>query len=170
MKANVKKIAAWGCGLPVVFIILAILLLLYQTHKTLEYAETGFQKDYSWNGINVGVVIRFPINTTIPIGRYSAIIAFKDDVGGARILFHGPMAEAPERPTFVSGKEQAVVYRTSQGEVGFDLTRWLTYPSRDSITPDSDRPTEAQPGGAANESQPSRAETNRTSPAAGSRR
>ena len=128
MKANVKHLAAWGFGIPAAFMVLAIFLLFYQTHKKLEYTETSFEKDYSWNGINVGVVIRYPKNTTIPIGRYCAIIAFKDDLAGAHILFRGPMGEVPERPKFLSGKEQAVVYRTPKGELGLDLSRWLTYP------------------------------------------
>ena len=115
MKTNAKKIAAWGCGLPVAFIVLAILLLFHETHKTLKYAETAFEKDYSWNGIQVGVVIRFPTNTTIPIGRHCAILAFKDDLASAHLLFDGRTGEVPERPQFVSGNEQTVVYRTTKG-------------------------------------------------------
>ena len=144
MKAKLKKMAAWGCGLPAAFMVLAWVLLSHQTHKKLEYTETSFVRDYSWTEIKVGIVIRYPRNTAIPIGRYCAIIAFKDDLAGARVLFRGPMSEVPERPKFVSGKEQTVVYQTSKGELSFDLSRWLTYPGRDLMTPGSDRPPETQ--------------------------
>ena len=142
MKSNAKKIVALGCGLPIAFIILGILSVSWETHKKLEYRETGYRKDYLWNDIEVGTVIRYPGNTSIPIGRYCAVIAFKNSlVTDARILFRGPLGEVPERPEFVSGKEQTVIYRTqSKGEVTLDLSRWMTYPTRDSIAPDPDHP------------------------------
>ena len=142
MKGSTKKVVALGCGLPIVFITLSFLLLFYQTHKRLEYRETGYSKDYLWNGIEVGTVIRFPVNTSIPIGRYCAVIAFaSSEMTDARILFRGPLGEVPERPEFVSGKEQTVIYRTkSKGEVTLDLSRWMTYPTRKSVAQDPDNP------------------------------
>jgi hypothetical protein len=140
MKGSTKKVVALGCALPIVFVILSFLLLFYRTHKHLEYRETGYSKDYSWNGIEVGTVIRFPVNASIPIGRYGAVIAFKNSqMTDAHVLLRGPLGEVPERPEFVSGKEQTAIYRTkSKGEVTLDLSRWMTYPTRDSIAPDPD--------------------------------
>jgi hypothetical protein len=128
--------------LPIGFIILSLVLLFYEFHKKLTYRETGYRKDYSWNSIEAGTVIRFPVNTSIPIGRYCAVIAFKDGrMTDAHILCRGPLGEVPERPEFVSGKEQTVIYRTrSKGEITLDLSRWMTFPTRDSITPDADHP------------------------------
>jgi len=142
MKSGIRKIVALGCGLPIALVILGAVLLYHQTHRKLEYRETGYRKDYSWNGIEVGTVIRFPVGTSIPIGRYCAVMAFKDsDMTDAHILFRGPLGEVPERPEFVSGKEQVVVYRTkANGEVTLDLSRWMTYPTRDLLVPDSDHP------------------------------
>ena len=142
MKSSIKKVVALGCGLPIVLVIVGVLLLYHQTHKKLEYRETGYSKDYSWNGIEVGTVLRFPVGTSIPIGRYGAVIAVKNtEMADARILFRGPLGEVPERPEFVSGKEHIVIYRTkSQGEVTLDLSRWMTYPTRDLIAPDPDHP------------------------------
>ncbi len=80
MKSSAKKIVALGCGLPIAFIILGILSVFYETHKKLEYRETGYRKDYLWNDIEVGTVIRYPGNTSIPIGRYCAVIAFKNSL------------------------------------------------------------------------------------------
>src|SRR5882762_7930467 len=131
MKSGAKKIVALGCGLPIAFIILGALLVFYETHKKLEYSETGYRKDYLWNDIEVGTVIRIPVNTPIPIGRYYAVIAVKNSLmTDARILFRGPLGEVPERPEFVSGTQQTVIYRTkSKGEVTLDLSRWMTYPT-----------------------------------------
>ena len=67
MKSSTKKVIKLGCGLPIGIIILSFVLLFYETHKKLAYRETGYSKDYSWNGIEVGTVIRFPVNTSIPI-------------------------------------------------------------------------------------------------------
>jgi hypothetical protein len=142
MKSRTKKIVALGCGLPIALIILGIVSVFYETHKKLEYRETGYRKDYVWNDIEVGTVIRYPGNTSIPVGRYCAVIAFKNSLmADARILFRGPLGEVPERPEFVSGTQQTVIYRTkSKGEVTLDLSRWMTYPTRDSIAPDPDHP------------------------------
>ena len=142
MKSSTKKVIALGCGLPVALIILGFLLLFCETHKRLVYREAGYRKDYSWNSIEVGTVIRFPVNTSIPIGRYCAVIAFKDgQMPDAHILCRGPLGEVPERPEFVSGREQTIIYRTkSKGEITLDLSRWMTFPTRDSITPDADHP------------------------------
>jgi hypothetical protein len=138
MKGSTKKLVALGCGLPVAFLIVSMLLLLRETSKNLDYRETGYTKDYAWNGIEVGTLIRFPVNTSIPIGRYCAVIASTNgQMTGARILFRGPPGEVPERPEFVSGKGQTVVYRTkANGDLSFDLSRWMTYPTRDSMAPD----------------------------------
>jgi hypothetical protein len=145
MKTSAKKVVALGCGLPIVLIILSFLLLFYETHKKLEYRGTGYRKDYSWNGIEVGTVIRFPVNTSIPIGRYCAVIAFKNSqMTDAHILFRGPLGEVPERPEFVSGKEQTVIYRTkSKGEVTLDLSRWMTYLDTTTIVARASRPCRA---------------------------
>jgi len=142
MKSGTKKVVALGCVLPIVLAILGVVLLYQQIHKRLDYRETGYRKDYSWNGIEVGTVIRFPVGTSIPIGRYCAVMAFKDsDMTDAHILFRGPLGEVPDRPEFVSGKEQVVVYRTkANGEVTLDLSRWMTYPTRDLLVPDPNHP------------------------------
>ena len=142
MKSRAKKVVALGCGLPIAIILIGMLSVFYQTHKKIEYRETGYRKDYSWNDIEVGTVIRYPGNSSIPIGRYWAVIAFKQgQMTDARILFRGPAGEVPERPEFVSGTEQTVTYGTkSKGEVTLDLSRWITYPTRDSIAPDHDHP------------------------------
>jgi hypothetical protein len=139
---NAKKIVALGCGLPIALIILGALSVFYETHKKLTYRETGYKRDYSWNDIEVGTVIRYPVNTSIPVGRYCAVIAFQNNLmTDARILFRGPLGEVPERPEFVSGKQETVIYRTkSTGEVALDLSRWMTYPTRDSSAPDADHP------------------------------
>ena len=142
MKSSSRKIVGLGCGLLIALIIFGILPLLYETNKKLEYGETGYRKDYLWNDIEVGTVIRFPRNTSIPIGRYCAVIAFKNSqMTDAHILFRGPiLGEVPERPEFVSGKEQTVIYRTtSKREVALDLSHWMTYPARDSVAPDPGR-------------------------------
>ena len=142
MKSSTKKVIKLGCGLPIGIIILSFVLLFCETHKKLAYREAGYSKDYSWNGIEVGTVIRFPVNTSIPIGRYCAVIAFKNgQMTDAHILYRGPLGEVPGRPEFVSGKEQTVIYRTkSKGEITLDLSRWMTFPTRDSIAPDPDHP------------------------------
>ena len=143
MKSRSKTIVALGCGLLIALIIFGILSVLYETNKKLEYGETGYRKDYLWNDIEVGTVIRFPRNTSIPIGRYCAVIAFKNSqMTDAHILFRGPiLGEVPERPEFVSGKEQTVIYRTkSKSEVTLDLSHWMTYPTRDSVAPGPDHP------------------------------
>ena len=103
------------------------------TLQKLEYRETGYTSDYTWNDLEVGTVIRFPINNPIPTGRYYAVIAFKTgQMADARILLQGASGEVPERPKFVSGEEQTVVYRTkSKGDVTLDLSQWTTYPVRD---------------------------------------
>jgi len=130
-----------AAGLPIALIVLGILSASCQTHKKLEYGEAGYHKDYSWNDLEVGTIIRFPVNSPIPIGRYCAVIAFENGhMTEARILFRGPFGEVPERPEFVSGMEQTVTYRTkSKGEVTLDLARWMTYPTRDSVASEPDR-------------------------------
>ncbi len=142
MKSSTKKVLALGCGLPVAFIILSMLLLSRETHKKREYIETSYKKDYLWNDIEAGTVLRFPKNVSIPIGRYYAVIAFKNgQMADARILFQGPSGEVPEHPEFVSGKEQTIIYRIkSKGGITLDLSRWTTYPTRDSIPSDSNHP------------------------------
>jgi len=139
MKKITKKAFAIGCGLPVALVLLASAALYYEGHKKLDYRETGYRKDYSWNGIEVGVVMRFPVNTPIPIGRYCAVIAFKSgQMTGARTMFQGPFGEVPERPEFVSGQEQTVIYRTkTKGTITLDLSRWQTYPTSDSVPAES---------------------------------
>ncbi|MBY0495693.1 MAG: hypothetical protein K2Y23_15905 [Cyanobacteria bacterium] len=76
------------------------------------------------------------MNNPIPTGRYYAVIAFTNgQMADARILFRGPSGEVPERPEFVSWKDQTVIYRTNAKGETLDLSRWTTYPTRDSIAP-----------------------------------
>ena len=141
MKSIARTTVAPGCRLLIALIVLGIVSACDgAAHQKLEYREAGYTRDYSWNDLEIGTIIRYPINSPIPVGRYCAVIAFKNgQMTDARILFRGPFGEVPERPEFVSGKEQTVIYRTkSKGDVTLDLSRWMTYPTRDSIAQDPD--------------------------------
>ena len=123
MNSKVKKTITSGLGVAAALIAIGMVSLFYESNKELEYRESGYDKHYSWNDVEVGTVLRFPVNTTIPRGRHYAVIAFKDGrMAEARTLFQGPLGEVPVRPEFVSGKDQNVIYRVGSEEVTLDLS------------------------------------------------
>jgi len=104
-------------------------ILFYETSfKKREYRETGYTKDYAWNGLEVGTVLRYPVNIPIPIGRHFAVIVFKEGQRkDAHTLYEGAKSELPEKPLFLSGNEQRVTYRTQQGgDIHLDLSDWMS--------------------------------------------
>jgi hypothetical protein len=117
-----------GClVLMLIFGSLALYLLL----KKHDYYDSHFQRDYLWNGIEVGTISRLPLGNPIPTGRYGAVIAFPvGKIETARILLAGPKGELPTRPKFVSGQGQTVVYAIDNDNRTIDLANWQNYPAR----------------------------------------
>ena len=119
MKRSTKTILALGCGIPVAFIIFSMIFTIaYLRFTKPEYRETAFQRDYTWNDIEVGTLIRYPINMFVPVGRYYVVVAIKTGQTNHRcLLLSGPKEEVPAVPKFVSGHEQTVSYALSDGTV-----------------------------------------------------
>lgn len=133
-----RKLFKIGCGTILIFFIIGFAGLIYFGSKKYDYYDSSYQKDYTWKDIEVGTILRLPLGSPIPSGRYSAVIAFKDgQIDNARILLSGTRSEVPKRPKFVSGNQQEVVYHTPKGEVKIDLSQWENYPKR---TDSSSRP------------------------------
>jgi len=114
--------------LMLIFGSLAVYLLL----KKYDYFDSGYQRDYLWNGIEVGTILRMQLASPTNAGRYCAVMAFpvgKNET--ARILLAGPKRELSTRPKFVSGQGQTVVYAIADNDNRtIDLANWQNYPAR----------------------------------------
>ena len=114
--------------LMLIFGSLAVYLLL----KKYDYFDSGYQRDYLWNGIEVGTILRMQLASPTNAGRYCAVMAFpvgKNET--ARILLAGPKRELSTRPKFVSGQGQTVVYAIADNDSRtIDLADWQNYPAR----------------------------------------
>ena len=126
---KIKKLFRIGCGIIIVFLIMGFVGLIYFGNKKYDYYDSSYQRDYTWEDIEVGTIRRLPIGNPIPNGHYCAVIAFKKgQIDDAGILLEGPKGEVPMRPKFISGSRQEIIYHTHKGDVKIDLSQLENYP------------------------------------------
>jgi hypothetical protein len=121
-----------GCLAVLIILAISVVFSMYETRKLKGYNDFAASKDYAWNDTEVWTILRMPLRRTPGGGGwYYAVVAFKTGFSEqARILSKGLSREVPEKPVFVSGKDQAVVYRWSTGDVTLDLSNLDAFPLR----------------------------------------
>jgi len=113
-----------GCGLPLILVTASVAFTYFFAHRQgNQYRETPFRRDYTWNGIAVGTVTRYPHFSPVPNGRFAVIVAFPESaLESQTVLWEGPQGEIAIRPEFLGGDDASVKYKLDTGQiVSFDL-------------------------------------------------
>ncbi len=128
MKLTASKYLVLGFGLPLLFFLSSLGYVSYRAKtRSYDFSEAKYQKDYAWNGVEVGTVLRFPVGGVGREQRHFAIVAFHaGQTGRHYLLATGPNALNPERPRFVSADQAMVTYELPiQGRTNFNLNAFF---------------------------------------------
>jgi hypothetical protein len=94
------------------------------------YRTAGYERNYAWQGVEVGITYRYPVNSVTGQGRHRCVIAFPEGkVEQARLLYTTTSGELAPPLEFVSNDGAKGVYRTRDGNVTVDASSWTTKPA-----------------------------------------
>lgn len=119
------QVLAW-IGLP---LLLLLVMPGFCSTRGLRYRTANYQKSFVWQGIEVGIAYRHPINSVVIRGRHRCVIAFREGKPEqARVLFTTTSGELAPPLDFVSATGAKGTYRTRDGEVVVDAAQWIGKP------------------------------------------
>jgi hypothetical protein len=127
-----------GCLVITGFILCGLIALVCTRPGSRGYLDSAYEKDYEWQGIEVGSILRLPIGSILPTGRKMAVVAFPtNSMEDARVVYECRGGEVPTRPVFVSATNSTVTYKltSTQGKVTIDLAKLAERPLRSDTSP-----------------------------------
>lgn len=114
-----------GAAVLMAFVAFGVFLL----SRPLIYRDGGYEKNYTWQGIEVGIVYRQPVNTPIMRGRHRCVIAFPEGKRAqARLLYTTVAGETSPPLEFVAANGAKGTYRVRDGEIAVDASTWAGKP------------------------------------------
>lgn len=125
MKLTAAKYLLFAFGVPLLFFIGSTLIVRHKVNeRAYEFAETDYRKDYAWDQIEVGTVLRFPYGGVGREAKYYAVVAFRHgDTGQHLLLFKGVSGQYPARPQLMATNGSVVTYSTPEtGQTNLDLS------------------------------------------------